>query len=120
MTGEQQRGPFGDARPDAPGAGETIRPSLPQEEVEDRENVGTVRPEDYPAETRKLASPDANRGSRPSTGSGEVHGSGSAAGGGGTPEDYDRDPQGGSGSIQQKPMRPAPDTNADAPIGGSR
>lgn len=31
----------------------------------------------------------AERGQRPSGGSGEVHGSGAGTGGGGTPEDYD-------------------------------
>ena len=34
----------------------------------------------------------ANRGQPPSKGSGEVHGSGANAGGGGTPEDFDSAP----------------------------
>jgi hypothetical protein len=120
VTDETVRGPLGDARPDAGENGETMRPSLPPEDVEDRENVGIVKPEDYPLSDRQIANPGQNRGRRPSTGSGEVSGSGAGAGGGGTPEDYDDDPQGGGGNFNQQPMRDAPDSGADAPVGGSR
>lgn len=113
------RGPLGDARPDASGDGAQIRPSLPQEKVEDRENVGSVTPEDYPAKDREIASPAGNRGKRPSAGSGEVSGSGAGAGGGGGSEDYDSDPVGGGGAIDRDPARPKPSSGADAPVGGT-
>ena len=50
----------------------------------DREQKGSMDP--------ALDEGAANRGKRPSTGSGEVHGSGANAGGGGTPEDFDSSP----------------------------
>jgi hypothetical protein len=60
-----------------------------------------------------------NRGNRAQPGTGEALGSGAGAGGGGGPEDYDSDPQGGGGTIQQKPMRSKPNKGADASNGGS-
>ncbi len=45
---EQRTGPFGDAIPREGDVDPRARRSLPQEDVEDRENVGTVKPEDYP------------------------------------------------------------------------
>ena len=121
MTDEQERGPWGDARPDAGPTGD-VTPSRPQEKVEDRENVSTVTPEDYPLADREDSAVDgrSNRGRQPSQGSGRVRGSGAGAGGGGNPEDYDSDPQGGGGSFVQKPARTAPEKFADAPSGGSR
>lgn len=120
MTNDIKRGPLGDARPDANNADVDVHPNMPQENVENRENVGSVKPEDYPHPELAGIDPALNRGRRRSSGSGEVYGSGSGAGGGGTPEDYDDDPQGGSGGLQQKPVRDAPATKADAPVGGSR
>lgn len=94
--------------------------SLKPEKVENRENVGTVTPEDYPPDQRGgLDEEDANRGHRAGKGSGPVSGSGAGAGGKGNAEDYDSDPQGGGGDgaigTGRKPAR-----GADAPIGGSR
>lgn len=54
---ETDRGPFGDARPDNTKDDPRARPSLPQEDVEDRDNVSIVTPDDYPLEDRKLSRP---------------------------------------------------------------
>lgn len=115
------RGPLGDARPDALKHPVAPTPgSLKPEKVENRDNVGSVRPEDYPEDQRaKLAEGDANRGHRPGKGSGPVTGSGAGAGGKGNPEDYDADPQGGGGSGPI-PDDHGPREGADAPIGGGR
>lgn len=51
------QGPFGDVRPDAPSADPRTNGSRPQEKVEDRENVSTVKPEDYPAADRETSRP---------------------------------------------------------------
>ena len=96
--------------------------SLPPENVEHRDNVGTVRPGDFPKEERDDGdiTGASNRGHRANkTGSGPVTGSGAGAGGGGNPEDYDSDTQAGGG---HKPVRTGngPRTGADAPLGGSR
>jgi hypothetical protein len=94
--------------------------SLPPEKVEDRENVGMVRPEQYPREGSVTGDPGAdNRGHRRSGGSGPVSGSGAGAGGKGNPEDYDSDAPGGDGRVSS-PADHGPRTGADAPIGGSR
>lgn len=42
------RGPLGDARPDAAEGDDRTGGGQPQEKVEDRPVVGTVKPEDYP------------------------------------------------------------------------
>lgn len=42
---------------------------------------------------------ESNRGAPPSTGTGEVGGSGAGAGGGGATEDIDDDPAGGGGRL---------------------
>lgn len=56
-TRKVARGPLGDARPDH--EAEDDRPKgKPVEEVEDRPNVGTVKPEDYPVKDRDRARPD--------------------------------------------------------------
>lgn len=75
------RGPLGDARPD--GAERAPTPGgQRQEDVEDRGNVSTVTPEDYPLDERASAdTAGLNRGRRRSTGGGPVSGSGSGAGG---------------------------------------
>lgn len=58
MTAEKKsRGPFGDARPDNKKNDPRANPSLPQEDVENRENVSTVTPEDYPAADRADSRP---------------------------------------------------------------
>ncbi|KTR83776.1 hypothetical protein NS277_07365 [Novosphingobium barchaimii] len=44
------RGPLGDARPDAGGDASPTPGGQPPEKVEDRPNVGTVKPEDYPTQ----------------------------------------------------------------------
>ena len=121
MTDTTPRGPPSDTRPD----GEVRAPtpgSLPPAKVEDRENVGMVRPEDYPEQERGDGdlTAAANRGRRANKqGSGPVSGSGAGAGGGGNPEDYDPDPQAGGGH-QPIRTRNGPKTGADAPVGGSR
>ena len=93
------RGPLGDARPDARERPAAPTPgSLKPEKVEDRDNVGSAKPEDYPEDQRaRLSDADANRGHRPGKGSGSASGSGAGAGGKGNAEDYDSDPQGGGG-----------------------
>lgn len=53
-----KRGPLGDARPDHEKHNTRTGGSLPQEKVEDRDNVSIVTPEDYPAEDRALSRPD--------------------------------------------------------------
>jgi len=118
MTDEKPpRGPLGDAQPTREGWKPGTPGSLPPRRVEDRPNVGTVKPEDYPEEDRKDG--DANRGKRASKGSGAVSGSGAGAGGAGNAEDYDSDPQGGGGAA---PLRDdhGPHGFADSPVGGSR
>jgi hypothetical protein len=55
---QMDRGPFGDARPDKVKNDPRANPSLPQEDVEDRNNVSTVTPEDYPLQDRALSRPD--------------------------------------------------------------
>jgi hypothetical protein len=45
---EEKRGPLGDARPDATKDDPTTPGGQPAEQPEDRPNVGSVKPEDYP------------------------------------------------------------------------
>jgi hypothetical protein len=115
------RGPLGDARPDARQFPAAPTPgSLKPEKVEDRDNVGTVKPEDYPSDQHaKLDDAAANRGRRAGAGSGLVTGSGAGAGGKGNAEDYDSDPQGGGGAAPVS-TGDRPEHGADAPVGGSR
>lgn len=54
---ETDRGPFSDARPDNTKDDPRANRSLPQADVDDRENVSTVKPEDYPAADRAIAQP---------------------------------------------------------------
>lgn len=54
---ETDRGPFGDARPDNTKDDPRANRSLPQEDVEDRENVSIVEPEDYPLADRTISQP---------------------------------------------------------------
>jgi len=44
----EPRGPLGDVRPDHDKPDPRTGGSTPQEDVEDRPNVSTVKPEDYP------------------------------------------------------------------------
>jgi hypothetical protein len=60
---EEKRGPFGDARPDAD-RNENVTPSLTEEKVEDRDNVSTVTPEDYPLADRENSAVDGRQGNR--------------------------------------------------------
>jgi hypothetical protein len=46
-----RRGPLGDARPSVDDPASTPG-GLPPEDVDDRPNVGTVKPEDYPKDQR--------------------------------------------------------------------
>lgn len=94
--------------------------SLPPERVEDRDNVGTAKPGDYPRTERDGGDVTGatNRGHRAGKGSGPATGSGAGAGGAGNPEDYDSDPQGGGGRGPT-PDDKGPKTGADAPVGGS-
>lgn len=122
MTDITPSGPRGNARiEDRPDRAPTPG-SLPQASVEDRENVSTVQPEDYPKAERDDGdlTGASNRGKRADkVGSGPVTGSGAGAGGGGNQEDYDSDTQAGGG---HKPIRTdnGPKTGADASVGGSR
>lgn len=50
--------PFGDARLDNVKDDPRANRSLPQEDVDDRENVSTVTPEDYPIADRQDSRPD--------------------------------------------------------------
>ena len=52
---EMDRGPFGDARPDNVKDDTRANRSLPRADVDDRENVSTVTPEDYPEADRAIA-----------------------------------------------------------------
>ena len=54
---EMDRGPLGDARPDNVKDDPRANRSLPQADVEDRENVSTVKPEDYPEADRAISHP---------------------------------------------------------------
>lgn len=54
---EMDRGAFGDARPDNTKDDPRANRSLPQANVDDRENVSTVKPEDYPLSDRADAQP---------------------------------------------------------------
>mgnify|MGYP001436860819 CR=1 FL=1 len=121
MSDTVPRGPLGDARPDTPHADTRGDGPQPPEKVEDRENVGTVRPEDYPGNARGAGDVTgaSNRGRRRSQASGAVSGSGAGAGGGGNPEDFDSDAQGGCGGKMLRTDR-GPKVGADAPQGGSR
>lgn len=49
---ETPRGPLGDAIPGDDDMDPSTRGSTPQEDVEDRRNVSTVTPEDYPEAQR--------------------------------------------------------------------
>lgn len=119
MIDHVPRGPLGDARPDATDENIKTPGAQPPEKVEDRENVSSVRPEDYPREDRAVTDSGAdNRERRRSEGSGPVHGSGAGAGGKGNAEDYDSDPQGGGGEAPPRTDH-GPKTGADAPVGGS-
>ena len=53
-----RRGPAGDVRPNAEDPDPRTRGGKPQEDVEDRPNVGTVKPSDYPAADRAKSRPD--------------------------------------------------------------
>ena len=68
MTDNVPRGPLGDARPEATDKNIKTSGTLRPEKVEDRENVGTVKPEDYPLADRDAGNAAANRGARAGTG----------------------------------------------------
>lgn len=53
-----RRGPAGDVRPSQDDPDPRTRGGQPQEEVEDRPVVGTVKPEDYPEADRARSRPD--------------------------------------------------------------
>lgn len=87
MTGDENKdqGPFGDVRPQ-PGAGNPeVNPSLPQEDVSDRDNVSIVAPEDYPPDEREAGNVSGLQGNPPS------YGDGAASEYSNDPEDYEDD-----------------------------
>jgi hypothetical protein len=47
---KEERGPLGDARPDSTEEDTTTPGGQPVEKPEDRPNVGSVKPEDYPSQ----------------------------------------------------------------------
>ncbi|MEJ7933960.1 hypothetical protein WG907_06770 [Sphingobium sp. AN558] len=53
-----RRGPAGGVQPNADDLDPRTRGGNPQEDVDDRPNVGTVKPEDYPAKDRADSRPD--------------------------------------------------------------
>lgn len=53
-----RRGPAGDVRPNQDDPDPRTRGGQPQEDVEDRPAVGTVKPEDYPERNRANSRPD--------------------------------------------------------------
>jgi hypothetical protein len=53
-----QRGPLGDVQANSDDPDLRTRGGNPQEDVEDRPSVGTVKPEDYPAKDRADSRPD--------------------------------------------------------------
>lgn len=55
---DTERGPLGDARPDAQQNDPRANHGQPPEDVEDRPSVGQEKPEDYPEEERNDAQPD--------------------------------------------------------------
>lgn len=55
----QQRGPAGDARPSPDATDPRTRGGQPQENVNDRGNVGQVSPDDYPEDQRRDSRPDS-------------------------------------------------------------
>ncbi len=55
---ETDHGPFGAPRPDNTLDDPRANRSLPQADIEDRENVSTVTPEDYPVSDRAIAQPE--------------------------------------------------------------
>lgn len=57
----EERGPLGDALPGRTTTDPRANPAQPPEKVEDRPNVGQVKPEDYPQEDRDRATPDGRR-----------------------------------------------------------
>lgn len=63
MNDRTPRGPLGDARPEHAEAAPTPG-GLPQEDVEDRENVSRVTPEDYPPDERASADTAGIKGGR--------------------------------------------------------
>ena len=78
-------------------------------------------PEAAPPIRTEAQSAKQNRGMRaPQEGSGVVIGSGAAAGGGGGAEDFDVDPQAGSGALSIKHGDSHPKHGADASVSGSR
>lgn len=54
---ETERGPYGDSRPGNVKDDPRANPSLLPENVDDRENVSTVSPEDYPLADRAESRP---------------------------------------------------------------
>lgn len=108
---ERKTGPLGDILPPETGETRAANPVTPQEDVENRDNVGMVQPEDYPAAERALAS-ELTGAPKP----GRVPGAGEVD----EPQDYDRDPKGGGGKFNPENARGAPDKGADAAIHGSR
>jgi hypothetical protein len=62
MTSNTPRGPLGDARPTASDTNVQASGSTKQEQVEDRDNVSRVTPEDYPHQDRIDGDTSVNKG----------------------------------------------------------
>jgi hypothetical protein len=118
MTSNTPRDPLGDARPTATDTNIQTSGSTKSEQVEDRDNVSRVTPEDYPHQDRMDGDTSANRGTHRKEGIGAVTGSGAGAGGRRNASDYHADPQGGGGSAPL-PSDKGPNSGSDAPKGGS-
>jgi hypothetical protein len=57
MTTQKREGPLGDAIPSKNAPDDQTDGGQKPEKVEDRPDVGTVKPEDYPAEDRARGAP---------------------------------------------------------------
>lgn len=86
MSDRTPRGPLGDARPEH-AEGAPTPGGRPQEDVEDRENVSMVTPEDYPLDQRASADTAGLSGGGGTASRGASRAAGEKAGGKGEPED---------------------------------
>lgn len=57
MGMQKREGPLGDAIPSKNAPDDQTHGGQKPEKIEDRPNVGTVKPEDYPAEDRARSAP---------------------------------------------------------------
>lgn len=57
MSTQKREGPLGDAIPSKDAPDDQTQGGQEPEKIEDRPNVGTVKPEDYPAQDRAKIDP---------------------------------------------------------------